>query len=202
MNFEAIKKHINPTSCLDIGAHVGMWHNHARLHWPDAYFFLIEGNAACAEQLAMTGASMRIALLSDSEKEVDFWTRKDAPTCTGSSYFRELTPFYSDENAISTKTMTRRLDDVVDGQPFQLIKLDVQGSELEVLRGGMATLNAAKAVVMELAVTPYNEGAPLMHEVMKFMTDNGFRMAEVLGDITRCIPPHDLIQQDCLFLRA
>lgn len=200
MNFDLIKKHINPTSCLDIGAHLGHWHNEARLHWPNAYFMLVEGNPACAEQLAMTGASTRIALLSDEEKDVEFFTRVDAPTCTGASYHRERTDFYEGDKAVATKLRTQRLDDLVDGQPFQLIKIDTQGSELEILRGGYATLAAAQAVIMEVSLEEYNQGAPSATEVIDFMARNGFKVTEQLGDIIHPLKRH-VIQQDILFTR-
>lgn len=200
MNFDLIKKHINPASVLDIGANIGNWHNEARLHWLNAYFFLIEGNPACAEQLAMTGASMRIALLSDSEKDVEFFTRKDAPSCTGSSYYRENTEFYADGKVEPHIMRTQRLDDVVDNQPFNLIKIDVQGAELDVFRGGPNTLASAQAVIIELSVVEYNKGAPLMDETIKFMEEHGFRVAEWLGDIVHPIERH-VIQRDALFLR-
>ena len=201
MDFELIKRHIDPVSCLDIGANYGAWHNEARLHWPNAYFFLIEANPECAEAIAKTGASHRITALSDSEKEVTFYTRKDAPGCTGASMYRELTPFYEGDKAIPHTMRTQRLDDVVEGHPFQLIKLDTQGSELDILRGGLTTLSNAKSVIMELSLVEYNSGAPMADEVIQFMGQHGFHLAEKLGRITRCIPPHDDIQEDVLFLR-
>lgn len=200
MNFDLIKKHINPKSILDVGSNVGHWHNEARLHWLNAYFFLIEGNPACAEQLAMTGASMRIALLSDTEKEVTFFTRNDAPTCTGASYYRENTEFYADNRAVPHTLLTQRLDDVVEGHTFELIKIDTQGSELDILRGAPNTLNAARAVIMEVSLTNYNEGAPQMSETVMFMEAHGFYLAENLGDIVHPVQ-RNVIQRDCLFLR-
>jgi len=177
MNFDLIKKHVNQATVLDIGANVGHWHNEARLHWLNAFFFLIEGNPACEAQLIQTGAQVRVALLSDTEKEVDFFTRNDAPTCTGASYYRENTSFYGDGKAVAQKLRTRRLDDVVDGRTFDLIKLDTQGSELDILRGAPKTLDAAKAVIMEVSLSNYNEGAPLMNETIMFMEANGFYLA-------------------------
>jgi len=202
MDFELIKRHIDPVSCLDIGANSGAWHNEARLHWPNAYFFLIEANPECAEAIAQTGASHRITALSDCEKDVTFYTRKDAPGCTGCSYKKEVgTPFYEGEKAVPHIIRTQRLDDVVEGMPFQLIKIDTQGSELEILRGGLNTLASAKAVVMELSLTIYNEGSPLADEQIEFMASQGFYLAEKLGTISRCIEPFDPIQEDALFLR-
>lgn len=201
MNFDLIKKHVNPATILDVGANVGHWHNEARLHWLNAFFFLIEGNPACAAQLIQTGAAVRIALLSDTEKEVDFFTRTDAPTCTGASYYRENTTFYGDDKATAQNLRTHRLDDVVGGREFDLIKLDTQGSELDILRGAPNTLSAAKAVIMEVSLTNYNEGAPQMAETVMFMEAHGFHLAENLGDIIHPID-RNVIQRDCLFLRV
>lgn len=200
MNFDLIRKHISPTSILDIGANVGGFYHEAKQHWPDAYFLLIEGNPACAEMLAATGASHRIALLSDSEKEVTFHTRKGAPTCTGASYLREQTEFYNDENLITETLSTQRLDDLLDGQPFQLIKIDTQGSELDIFRGGENTLAAAKAVIMEVSHVEYNAGAPMAPDVFRFMEERGFRFGEKLGDIVHPTTRAH-IQSDILFLR-
>lgn len=202
MNFELITKHFTPISCLDIGANVGGFHNEARLHWPNAYFFLIEGNPACAEQLATTGASMRIALLSDTEKEVTFFTRQGAPTCTGASYYRENTPFYADDQIIPVTLKTQTLADVVGEQgPFSLIKIDTQGSELDVMRGGLDVIRQAKGVILEVSMVEYNKGSPTAQETHEFMAGLGFYSAENLGDIVHPID-RNVIQRDVLFLRV
>jgi FkbM family methyltransferase len=201
MNFELITKHFRPRSVLDIGANTGGWHNEARLHWPDAYFFLIEANPACAEMLTMTGASNRIAVLSDTEKDVTFYTRQGAPTCTGASYKRELTTFYSDDAIIPQTMRTQRLADVVEGHVFDLIKLDTQGSELEIINGGLDIVKAAKGVIMELSFIEYNQGAPLAPEVCDFMAKLGFFQAEALGDIVHPLG-RNVIQRDVLFLKS
>ena len=46
-----------------------------------------------------------------------------------------------------------------------LIKADVQGAELEVLSGAPAALAAAEAVLLELSVAQYNEGAAVVARV-------------------------------------
>lgn len=200
MNFDLIAKHITPRSVLDIGANTGGWYREAKSRWPDAYFFLIEGNPACAEYLAATGESFRIALLSDAEKEVEFFTRVDAPTCTGSSYKREKTEFYADDKINTDRLPTARLADVCEGSVFDLIKIDTQGSELDILRGGIDIARAAKAIVMEVSLEEYNDGAPLADETLAFMASLGFRATEVLQEIVHPIKRH-VIQNDLLFIR-
>jgi len=202
MNFDILKQHITPRSCLDIGANRSAWTKEARKHWPDAIYLLVEGNPECREELDASGENFRIALLSDSEKEVTLWQRKGAPACTGVSYKREVgTPFYEGDNAVGVPMMTQRLDDLVEGHPFDLIKIDTQGSELDIFRGAPNTLASAKAVVMELSIIPYNQGAPLADEQIQFMASHGFFVSADLGEICHPIS-REIIQKDVLFLRA
>lgn len=201
MNFPLITQHIKPRSVLDIGAHTGGWYRDAVQHWPDAYYFLIEGNPACAPALADTGVSHRIALLSDREKEVTFHTRRGIPCATGDSYLREKTPFYADEHLVSTTMETRRLDDVCEGCVFDLVKLDTQGSELDIMRGGDNIMRMAKAVVIEVSHVEYNEGAPSEETVSGHLRSLGFRPVEVVERLNYCLPPHHHIQSSVLFLK-
>ena len=60
---------------------------------------------------------------------------------------------------------------------YGLIKLDVQGAELDVLRGGARALAAAEVVVMEFGNigADWNLGAPSFAEKIAFMDAAGFR---------------------------
>lgn len=201
MNFNAIKERINPVSVLDIGAHVGNWYREAKTHWPDAYYLLIEGNPACSGALSDLGVSFRIALLSDTERQVPFHTRRGCGPTSGDSYYREKTPFYEGEQDVVVPLNTQRLDDVCEGQTFQLIKLDTQGSELDIIRGGKTVISAAKAVVIEVSHVEYNEGAPKKEQVIAELEALGFRQDAVVENINYCLPPHNHIQSSILFLK-
>ena len=64
---------------------------------------------------------------------------------------------------------TRRLDVLVKeyGLPSpDLVKLDVQGSELAALRSAGELLKTCSAIVAELSFVQGNKGAPLASEVM------------------------------------
>lgn len=200
MNFDIIKQSINPSSILDIGANAGHWYQEAKTHWPDARFLMIEGNPECYAMLSASGGQFRMALLSDEEKEVTFFTRKGAPTCTGASYKRELTEFYDGDNAVPNAIATRKLDDILDGQLFELIKIDVQGAEIDVMRGGLKTLAAAEAVILEVSIIEYNQGSPMADEVDGFMKSIGFTRHVDLGEIVHPITRQH-IQTDRLYLR-
>ncbi len=53
------------------------------------------------------------------------------------------------------------------------IKLDIQGYELEALAGAVAALRNAVALEVELSTVPLYEGAALLRELVRFLTEHG-----------------------------
>jgi FkbM family methyltransferase len=202
MNFDLLASKITPRHVIDIGANKGHWHNQARLRWPNSHFILIEGNPECEDELRSTGAETYIAMLSDSFRVVQFYRRKGAPGCTGCSVYRENTEFYNDASIEPIDAIAGTLDSLLDDRELEnlLIKMDVQGSELDVLRGAPKTLCKTKALVLEVSFSNYNQGAPLIDEVEKHVFDSGFKYECPLGDICHPIT-REIIQQDRLYVR-
>ena len=64
-----------------------------------------------------------------------------------------------------------------------LVKIDVQGSELDILKGGMETLVHASDLIIELSHKPYNLDSPKYFDVIPFLQDRGF---ELVGDTMFC----------------
>jgi len=79
-----------------------------------------------------------------------------------------------------------RLDDYVSQvslpQPH-LVKIDVQGYEDRVLRGGEDTLRQAKYCVLEMSLQPLYEGSPLVDDIYQQMRAMGFRLIGFAGDL-------------------
>ncbi|ABS05907.1 FkbM family methyltransferase [Kineococcus radiotolerans] len=69
---------------------------------------------------------------------------------------------------------TTRLDDVADLGPLDLLKIDVQGSELMIFQNGRRTLADAVAVHTEVSFVPLYEGQPMFHEVDAELRAQGF----------------------------
>jgi FkbM family methyltransferase len=78
-----------------------------------------------------------------------------------------------------------------------VIKLDVQGFELGVLRGGRQCLDHAAAVLVELSFREFYEGQCLFHDVVTFLADHGFTL-HALGRSTAL--GRALVQSDALFV--
>lgn len=64
---------------------------------------------------------------------------------------------------------------------IDLIKMDVQGSELDILLGGRRTIKRTKFVLLEVSTIQYNIGGPLMDVVVKKMREYEFRIEEILN---------------------
>lgn len=80
-----------------------------------------------------------------------------------------------------------RLDDFVQehGLPQpDVIKIDVQGYEDRVLRGGIQTVSRAMYCVLEMSLQPLYEGSPLFDDIYCMMRDLDFRLVGLAGDLT------------------
>ena len=66
--------------------------------------------------------------------------------------------------------------------PFpELIKLDLQGAELQALAGASECLAHAQAVMLELSFIPLQKNWPLIGDVIPFMKERGFICYDIAG---------------------
>jgi hypothetical protein len=116
---------------------------------------------------------------------------------SGSSVFEE----HSGVERRPLRLKQGTLDSITNGiDTVDFIKIDVQGYELEVLKGGMRTLARAQAILIELSLIEINEGAPLLDEALSFMRAAGFVAYDVL-EIHRRPLDGAMNQIDILFVR-
>jgi FkbM family methyltransferase len=94
------------------------------------------------------------------------------------------------------------IDAVAGDMPGPLVvKVDVQGGELDVLRGAAETLQRTELVLLETSLVELIPGQSLLHEVVAFMATRGFVVYDVFGGHLR---PLDgaLAQLDLAFARV
>jgi FkbM family methyltransferase len=92
-----------------------------------------------------------------------------------------------------------RLDDLGLTGPF-LLKVDVQGAEIEVLEGAGKILEAAELVILEVSLFRFMAEAPDFTDAILFMRSRGFVTYDIFGGRLR---PLDgaLAQVDLVFVR-
>jgi FkbM family methyltransferase len=162
-----------PANVIDIGACIGDWTLRTRTIWPEAKYLMIEPQpnrqerlrAICNESVALES----VLLGSVSSEAVPFHMDE----LGGSSVFEQI----QDKCDLTETLPMKTLDSIVARRNLAgpiLLKADVQGYELEVLRGANQTLREVEVILLEVAVLPFNVGAPLFSEVVRFMHERQF----------------------------
>ncbi|HTS48431.1 MAG TPA: FkbM family methyltransferase [Bryobacteraceae bacterium] len=188
-----------PAHIVDVGAFAGEWGRLARRVFPNVPLLMIEGNgeneAALQCAAAELGdASYQIALLGAEQRPAVLFYRNGK----GTSVLKELTAYQTIPERADMHTLDTLAADLAG--PL-LLKLDVQGYELEVLRGGQETLQRPELVLLEVSLLPYNEGAPLFADVVRFMSEAGYALFDIC-DQARRESDDALFQADILFAKA
>ena len=192
---------LRPRFCIDVGACDGDWTQMFKSIFPDARVLMIEAQENKRPILQAVASScpgdigVEIALLGPTEGQAVTFMEMN----TGSSVFPEAS---SCPRRAVEKT-TRSLDALLASGKHpaaDFLKLDVQGYELEVLKGAATTLRGVSAVLMEASFVPVNAGCPLISEVIAFMDSSGFRLFDFCSQIR--ITHGVLWQTDLLFVRT
>ena len=202
MRLNEVNKFIQPESILDIGAHSGQFYGWAKNVWPNVPIFMIEANQVHAEKLKSITQNNHdnylIAALGDKVRDVTFYTRKDKPWTEGNSYYKEHNFWDIPQLVLENKVTLKKLDDLFeDGAKFDIIKIDTQGSEKDIIQGGINLIHNATVLILEVSYIEYNEGAPTATEVTNFLTEIGFEEKISIGEH---YDGDKIIQKDIVFL--
>jgi len=197
------KNGFRPSSIIDVGAYEGEWTQTAKQVFPDARVLMVEPQPDKADALKAVSARSDdvvydMTLLGPrSKEEVPFYLNE-----TVSSVLPEYESTAPETASMSMKT----LDQLADATNFRapdLLKLDVQGYELEVLAGAERILSSGhpEAILMEVSLIEINEGAPLFSEVTRCMDEYGYRLYDICSFFRR--PLDDALWQvDAIFVRT
>ena len=170
-----------PKIIYDVGACVLHWTNEAQRVWTNAECIVFEAMDSSEFLYKERGLRYHMGVLSnESGKEVDFYQNDYHPG--GNSYYKEneeVNPeaptYFNESHRRRLRTIT--LDAVANLKQFplpDLLKMDVQGAELDVLKGAEKILQTVQHVILELQVVEYNKGAPLRDDVIAYMDQQGF----------------------------
>lgn len=196
-----------PAVIYDIGANVGTWSCLAKSLYPAAKVEAFEPLAMHFEKFRQNTAAwpgdvrLHACALGPTEGTADMQVMdySDASsllpaTAEGEREFKIKPVAVQQVTLLPLDTLVAR-----ESLPLpDLIKLDVQGYELEVLRGAEACLGHARSVLCEISFRSFYAGQPLFPDVLAFLAQRGF-VLKALGVDTALGQP--LIQTDALFVR-
>ncbi|WP_300559030.1 FkbM family methyltransferase [Limnohabitans sp. Rim8] len=89
--------------------------------------------------------------------------------------FRVFSQFQDNATVIDTLSVqTRKLDDIAELQPFDMLKIDVQGAERDVFLGGIRQLQNAVAIQTEVSFIPMYIQQPVFGDIDVTLRKLGF----------------------------
>ena len=196
----------NPIKVIyDIGANVGTWSILSKAIFPKAKVFAFEPLQPHIEEFYNNTKDLENIILYPyalgSKKEmskINISSFSDSSSLLPSTQLLNETYNISTIDAIEIQVL--RLDDLFDEtsiliQP-DLIKLDIQGYELEALKGAEKILKKTKYIIMEVSFLEYYKGQPLFEEVIVYMNKQNFKV-KAFGQNTPI--GQNLTQIDILF---
>ncbi|MCU0718066.1 MAG: FkbM family methyltransferase [Pirellula sp.] len=186
----------NPKSIFDVGASNGEWSLELSQVLPDSSFFLFEPLRECKDELDLlekTRGNFRYfdCAVGASNKLLEFTKHKGQSSLLNNQYWS------GEKETVHVYT----LDSLVDQHSLpspDLIKADIQGYELEMLKGASSCLQKCSFVFLEISWLQLYDGGCSAGEVMGFLSQIGYHVFDIC---TYSIRPVDkrLVQSDVLF---
>jgi hypothetical protein len=142
----------------------------------------------------VNGKAVTALLGAENGRPIDFWVMG-----TGSSVYSENTDAPRTLRPLIMRTLDSVMAECNSISAPLFIKIDAQGSELDILKGGEQTLLATELVQLEISLMQYNAGAPTAYEVFGFMDARGFSIFEISGVGRKS---GNLVQLDVVFVKT
>lgn len=192
---------VSEARIVDAGANKGRTVETLLALYPDATFLAAyEPNVRLARKLAKRFAhDPRVSVRQAALGEAPGLAALRVPTrATCASLLSPLEGTCDTEGLVLQETPVVRLEDEME-RPPHILKMDVQGFELPVLRGAGRVLAGVQAIAAEVAFRPRYAGQALAWEVRDWLGAKGFVLEGLYG------PLYDaegrIVAADGLFLR-
>jgi FkbM family methyltransferase len=188
---ETMRESFDIKTIYDIGANEGTWSRLAKAVLPESDIHSFEPLKRYQAEFKKNTAGMKkITLHPVGAGSVT----KEAPmnVVGHSSSFLEVTQTlidqYDQKYEGNETVMMVSLDEYVRSNQLplpDLIKLDVEGYEMEALKGGLKCMDHCRALILEVSFIERHVGQPLFPEITNFLYQHNFHIKAFAVDMPR-----------------
>jgi FkbM family methyltransferase len=179
-----IKLGFESSIIVDGGAHIGNWTKTVSKFFPNSKFILIEPNPLVYSKIKKNLPNNLEYTVMDkalgAEKgylELNLWEGIDSDL-TGSS----LCEHVRGEATKKIKCEIIQLDSIIDiyRQVPNLVKLDLQGYEINALQGAKEALKKSEIMIIEFGCLDAYVGRTSINDLIKMMYDNSYCLYDII----------------------
>lgn len=171
---------------LDVGAHKGDWSVLAARILPEATYYLIEPQEELKPEIDKFLARHKGRVFfggagaEDGELTLTMWEDFAGSSFLpqagqGGGRMQKKVPIYSIDGLIARGEMP-----VPD-----ICKIDVQGFEIEVLKGAAGIFGKTEVFILEASLFKFSPDQPLLHDLIAYMTQRGYVIYDFAGFTNR-----------------
>ncbi len=193
------KNKFYPSFILDIGAYEGNWTKDVLEVYPAAKILMVEAQKnkeGALQRVKQThqGIDYAISLLSSADGSIKLFRENET-----ASQVLEIQETDHTHYTLKSQTLDSLLMEKYLPYP-DLLKLDVQGHEMEVLKGAIKSLAHAEVCLLEVSLLNLGDNSPLVAEMIAFMDEKQFQVYDISQFMRR---PFDqtLYQLDMFFVK-
>lgn len=191
---------------IDVGAATGEYSKAAHFIFPDAKIYAFEpipDSFKKLESVASTVNNMQCfnLALSDEDGEEEFHLNEfsySSSLLQMTTTHKEIYPFTKNETTVKVKTS--KIDTILNdiGQGNALLKMDVQGAELRVLKGATHLLKEIDVIQLEVSFMNFYKGQAAAEDLIIFLKSFGFK---AFLQVSPSFDRNNLLYSDFIFYK-
>lgn len=181
-----------PSGIIDVGANHGSWTRLALSIFPKARVIMIEPQEEMKDELEGLCRSYESVeyIKAGAGKASGELVQTIWEDLQGSSFIPEVN---LDKLADRTQRLTPMitLDELLSERKSfvpDLVKLDIQGFELEALKGASSAFGITEVFILETSLYQFMNAMPTTSDCVRFMHDNGYELYDITEYLRR---PYD-----------
>jgi FkbM family methyltransferase len=194
-----------PKVVYDIGSNYLSWSRLVSNVWRDAKIYCVDACPEFANVYPKYGIDYAIEVLSDKAEQIEFW---ENPMCPGLCTMYPVNEIHDpgrnfhNEHLRKVIRQTKTLDELAREKNWlkpDLIKIDVQGAEVNILEGASEVIKGCNHIILEVQTKEFSTGAPMLDDVEKYMNSIGFSLFYKIGhNDSKCDGDYHFVRSNIL----